>query len=126
MTFWHIFLGRHIPTESSRKFEGLIGVHPIVDDILTYGRTPQERDVNLCNVLKVSGLILINVSSECQKFHFFGHSVSAQGLKPDPSKIEAITKLTMPDSRAKLKTFHGMVNYMAKFAPSLAEVRALL
>ena len=34
--------------------EGLPGVVAIVDDILVYGRTREEHDQNLCNVIKRS------------------------------------------------------------------------
>lgn len=61
-----------------------------------------------------------------QEVPFFGHIISAQGLKPDPGKIEAITRLEIPYTRGKLETFLGLVNYMAKFAPNLAEVMAPL
>ncbi|MCG8113106.1 MAG: Ty3/Gypsy family RNase HI domain-containing protein, partial [Candidatus Thiodiazotropha taylori] len=57
---------------------------------------------------------------------FFGHVISDQGLKADPSKIEAIVNLEPPDSKEKLETLLGMANYMSKFAPRLADITAPL
>ncbi len=56
--------------------------------------------------------------------------MSADGMKPDPRKIEAITKMPVPTSRAELQRFLGMVNYLGKFIPNLSDetapLRALL
>ncbi|KAI4890018.1 hypothetical protein NFI96_007834 [Prochilodus magdalenae] len=46
---------------------------------------------------------------------YFGHKLTANGLEPDPLKV-----------KAELETILGMVNYLAKFAPNLAEVSAPL
>ena len=49
-----------------------------------------------------------------------------KGLIADPSRIEATLKLEVPDSRPKLEMFLGMVNYLSKFAPHLAEITSPL
>ena len=57
---------------------------------------------------------------------FFAHIITDRGRKADPSKIEAILKLEVPDSRPKLERFLGMVNYISKFAPNLVEITSPL
>ena len=57
---------------------------------------------------------------------FFGHLVTDESLKIGESKLQLILKLDEPDDRQKLKRFLGMVNYLAKFAPNLAELTAPL
>ena len=57
---------------------------------------------------------------------FFGNIITDKGLKADPSKIEAILKLEVPDSRKKLERFLGMVNYLSKFAPNHNEITSSL
>lgn len=56
--------------------------------------------------------------------------MSADGVKPDPRKIEAITKMPIPTNTAELQRFLGMVNYLGKFIPRLSDetapLRALL
>ena len=108
-------------------FESLPGIQAIVDDTLVYGQTRTEHDQNLRNALnraREKGICFNpdKCTIGVTEVSFFGHIISSTGLKPDPSKIEAILQLPVPDSREKLQTFLGMVNYRAKFAPNLAEV----
>ena len=49
-----------------------------------------------------------------------GHISSDKGVKADPSKIEAITNMPIPESPADLHRLLGMVQYFAKFVPNLA------
>ena len=106
--------------------EGLSGVKAIVDDILVYGRSTEEHK-NLRSLLERAREKGVRFNSEkctigVSEVPFFGHVISDVGLKADASKIEAIVNLEPPDCREKLETFLGMVNYMSKFAPNLAEI----
>ena len=47
-------------------------------------------------------------------------------MKADPDKIAAITALRPPETKTELKTFLGMVNYLQRFIPRLAENTAPL
>ena len=112
-------------------FEGLPGVTAIVDDILIYGRTREEHDCNLRSVLDRAREKGIRFNPEkctigVNEVPFFGNIITDKGLKADPSKIEAILKLEVPDSREKLERFLGMVNYLSKFAPNLSEITSPL
>ena len=57
---------------------------------------------------------------------FFGHLVTDEGLKTDELKLQAILKLDVSDDCQKLEIFLGMVNYLAKVVPNLAELTAPL
>ena len=52
---------------------------------------------------------------------FLGHRVSDKGIAPDPEKVKAITEMGAPINRKQVKSFLGMVNYLSKFSPKLAE-----
>ncbi|XP_053403234.1 uncharacterized protein K02A2.6-like [Mercenaria mercenaria] len=116
-------------------FEGLDGLTAIVDDILVYGRSREEHDLNLKNALERARSKGVKFNPDkcvigVTEVPFFGHLITSTGLKPDPSKIEAIANLEVPKTRRELENILGMANYMQKFAPNLAEVtspmRALL
>lgn len=57
---------------------------------------------------------------------FFGHLITAQGLKIDPAKVKAIQEMPAPTSKAELQTILGMVTYLQRFAPNLSEITAPL
>ena len=61
---------------------------------------------------------------------FYGVMLSADGVKPDPRKIEAIRNLPEPRSEPLLQSFLGIVNYLSRFSPNIAKMtvnlRALL
>ncbi|GBM49787.1 Retrovirus-related Pol polyprotein from transposon 17.6 [Araneus ventricosus] len=53
---------------------------------------------------------------------FLGHILSADGICPDPTKREAIKKMSQPTNITELKRFLGMVNFFRKFVPNLADM----
>ena len=55
-----------------------------------------------------------------QSIVFLGHILS-KGIKIDPPKTEAITKMPLPKSVNNLQRFLGMINYLRKFIPTLAK-----
>ena len=56
---------------------------------------------------------------------FLRHIISSEGVKVDPAKIEAI-KMQLPNSVNELQRFLGMITYLGKFIPNLAEVTSPL
>ena len=53
---------------------------------------------------------------------FLGHLVTAEGLKPDPEKVQAIDDMTRPTDVEGVQRINGFVNYLAKFLPKLSDV----
>ena len=53
---------------------------------------------------------------------FLGHRVTAKGMKPDPSKVEAMTKLPMPTKVSQLRSLLGALSYYRIFLPQMATV----
>ena len=101
------------------------------DDIVIWEKTLAEHDNRLRKVLlkvRESGLKLNK--NKCQfcknSIVFLGHIISSEGIKVDPSKTDAITKMSVPQSLTELQRFLGMLNYLAKFIPNFAEVTAPL
>ena len=107
--------------------EGLLGVTSICDDILVFGRTRAEHDSNLEKVLQKSrdsGLRFNpdNIQIGCTQVRYYGHVISSEGLKVCPDKVTAILNMPTLANRAKLETLLGMITYLTKFQPNLAEV----
>ena len=50
------------------------------------------------------------------------HVLSSTGIKPDPSKVQAITEMKSPQVKKELQRFMEIVNYLGKFIPNLSDV----
>ena len=51
-----------------------------------------------------------------------GHILTDNGIKADPDKITAIKNMPTPVSKKALQRYLGMVQYLAKFCPQLANI----
>ncbi|GAA5994101.1 hypothetical protein JCM11641_000412, partial [Rhodosporidiobolus odoratus] len=61
-----------------------------------------------------------------QGLYFLGHIISREGLEADPSKVEKIKDWTTPTTVTQVRGFLGVVQYLRKFIPLLAEHTAVL
>ena len=121
--FWQIPLSQEsIPLVGDRE-----GVVCLIDDILVYGRTQEEHDERLSEVLSNLQEAGLTLNKDKCKFSqtrvsFLGHIVDDCGVRPDPDKILAIQNIPPPTNVRENRRFLGTVNQMSKFAPNLAEV----
>ncbi|KAL9989578.1 hypothetical protein ACROYT_G004142 [Oculina patagonica] len=81
---------------------GLPGVKCIADDVLIYGTDDADHDSNLQSFMKrcqVKGIKLnrAKLDYKCKEVPFHGHLLTAEGLKPDPQKVKAITEMPRPE-----------------------------
>ena len=53
---------------------------------------------------------------------YIGHILTANGLKPDPSKVRAVEEIPSQEDKLALLRFLGMVNYISKFIPNLSDL----
>ena len=112
-------------------FGDLPGVTGIADDNVVYGYDDRDHDKNLCTVLqraRETGLRfnLAKHKFKCACIPFFGHIIGADGLQPDPRKIESILSMDPSNSLAILQTFLRMVQFLSRFIPNLASTAARL
>ena len=106
-------------------FSHLEGVDTSMDDIIIYGSTPEEHDQRLEATMKVVREVGLKLQKEkcevaVEELTFLGDTISAEGLKPDKRKVEAIQKMKRPETKADLQRFLGMINYLAKYVPDLS------
>jgi hypothetical protein len=51
-----------------------------------------------------------------------GHIVSAEGVRIDPSRVEAIQALSLPRSKKEVQAFLGKINFLRRFLSNFAEL----
>ena len=117
--------------------EGLHGCEVIADDFLVvgYGETEEmgirDHDRNLRAFLDrcVERDLHLNVDKiqlRVNEVPFIGHTATAQGLKPGPGKVDAITMMPAPTDATGVRRFLGMVQYLEKFMPHLTQLTSPL
>ncbi|KAL9986304.1 hypothetical protein ACROYT_G000436, partial [Oculina patagonica] len=111
----------------TQAFEDLSGVKTIADDILIWGRNEVEHNHRLEQVLERSRKVGLKLNRSKMKIltaevPYIGHVLTSNGLKPDPSKVRAVEEMPSPADKPALLRFLGMVNYMGKFIPNLADL----
>ncbi|XP_055585346.1 uncharacterized protein K02A2.6-like [Uranotaenia lowii] len=109
-----------------RVLQGCRGTIIYLDDVLVTGRTVKEHLENLEQVLsklKETGFVLNKTKCEFFKsgVSYLGHYIDSDGLHKDPEKVESIIQLGVPKDVKEVRAFVGLVNYYAKFCPSLAQ-----
>ena len=51
-----------------------------------------------------------------------GYIISADGVKPNPKKLEAVIAAPTPTDVSQLRSFIGLMNYYEKFIQNLASI----
>ena len=98
-----------------------------LDDIIVFGRTFEETLNRLTHVfdrIRAAGLKF--KPSKCQLFHravdFLGHVISKEGVKTQPSKIEAVVNWERPKSKREVKSFLGLTGYYRRFVKDYSKL----
>ena len=104
----------------------LNGVVNMADD-LVYSTDDDEHDRNLLALmekcLEVGLTLNLNkLKFKCKNVPFFGNIITGKGIKPDPSKVQAITNWPVPTCLKELQSLLGTVNFLNKFILQLSKL----
>ena len=110
------------------KCPGTIG---LIDDVIVYGKMKEEHDSNLHNLMRIVWTKGLCFNSEkCmidqKQIHFFGAINDKNGIRPDPSKVEAIKQLPSPTNITDLQKVLGIITYLAPFILHLSNLTATM
>ena len=103
----------------------------MADDVGVFGCTEEEHNANLHQLMQAAqkhGMVFngdkckINTS----KLHLFGLVFDANGVHPDPGRIDDIRRMTKPANADELREFHGIATYMSPFITKLSANTATL
>ena len=79
----------------------------IADDVMIHGETDEQHDRHLIQVLNKCHKIGLKLNPEKCSFgqrevKFYGNTVSADGVKPDPKKVDIIIRMPSPQNKTEL------------------------
>lgn len=105
----------------------LLQVLVYLDDLIVFGKSLEEHEERLLKVLDRLGDVGLKISlDKCQfcqpQVRYLGHIVSAQGVSPDPQKIEAVTTWPQPKDLKSLRSFLGFCGYYRRFIANYAAI----
>lgn len=102
-----------------------------IDDLIIFSRTFEDHLHHLEQVfkrLREAGVRL--KPSKCYfvqtKVDYLGHSVSGEGLSPNPNKIKAVQEFPLPTNATGVKAFLGLCNYYRRFIQGFAQIASPL
>jgi hypothetical protein len=61
-----------------------------------------------------------------KKVAYLGHTVVAEDLKPDPTKLSVVRNWPTAKNMNKLRSFHGLVSHFPRFIQGHALLQELL
>lgn len=105
---------------------GCIGCLIYIDDILIFGIDQKSHDERLKIILgRLKEFNVLLNKDKCvigkTDIEFLGHRLSSNGIKPTHDKIIAIQQFRAPATAEETRSFLGLVNFVGKFIPNLAD-----
>ncbi|KFD67383.1 hypothetical protein M514_20419, partial [Trichuris suis] len=105
---------------------GLTFCFVYLDDVLVASSSAEEHQTHLDQLFKRFEKYGIRVNpSKCvfyaSQLEFLGFQVDSEGIRPLPSKVEAIRRFPLPKTMAQLRRFLGCLNFYRQFLPHIAQ-----
>ena len=102
-----------------------------IDDILVYSNDAQEHEQHLKIVLQsLREKKLYAKLSKCgfwlNEVSFLGHIVSAEGIRVDPTNIEAVVNWKPPRNVTEVRSFLGLASYYRRFVGGFSVIASPL
>ncbi len=99
-----------------------------LDDILIFSKTVEEHEQHLEKVLQaLQDNQLDAKASKCEFFRtevdFLGHIISADGMKMEPGKIQAIVDWPQPTNVTEVRSFLGFCQFLSAIHQGLLRHR---
>lgn len=91
-----------------------------LDDILIASETLEEHLKHLREVFSRLRKALLRLKpKKCHilrtEVQYLGHVVSAEGIRPDPAKVEKVLTYAVPKDISELRRFLGLASYYRRF-----------
>eukprot|EP00918_Siedleckia_nematoides_P052068 GHVU01113815.1.p1 GENE.GHVU01113815.1~~GHVU01113815.1.p1 ORF type:complete len:414 (+),score=39.27 GHVU01113815.1:150-1244(+) len=93
-----------------------------IDDVLLYGRTPEELMQRIFQFLTICDNFDIKISVKksnwfCEKVKWCGKIITADGISHDPDRVAALSNMPMPKDGGELYQFVSAAGWMRSHIP---------
>eukprot|EP00253_Pinus_taeda_P015204 PITA_15204 len=97
-----------------------------LDDLTVFSKSYEEHLFHLTKVFQKCKKYGISLNLKKSLFamsegKLLGHIISKDGIRIDPTWVEAIQQLEQPRSKKEIQSFNGKLNFLRRFIPNLAE-----
>jgi Reverse transcriptase (RNA-dependent DNA polymerase) len=117
----------------SAALRPLIGkiCHVYLDDIVVWSNNLEEHACNVKLILQAleDAKLYCNLKKcklFCIEIHFLSHQISCKGIEPDKGKADRIKNWPTPHSASDVRSFLGLVRYLAAFLSHLVRFTVVL
>ncbi|KAL8603354.1 hypothetical protein ACOMHN_039717 [Nucella lapillus] len=98
-----------------------------LDDILLHGKTLEELEERTISALEKLRYFGLKLNPEkcifgASEIRHLGFIISAEGIKPDPEKLAALTSWPTPKTVKDVKSFLGFAGFYRHFVPMFAQI----
>jgi hypothetical protein len=117
-------------TAALRELLGKI-CHIYLDDIVIWSNDVAEHTKHIALVMAALRKARLYCNPAKCRFYlkeldFLGHHISTHGIEPNSSKVERVLNWPVPTSATEVRSFLGLVRYIAVFLPHLADHTVIL
>jgi hypothetical protein len=98
-----------------------------LDDITIFSRSDKEHCYHIRKLFLKCRRFGLSLNPKKSLFSMkegksLGHIVSSEGVRLDPSRVEAIQTLSLPRSKKEVQSFLGKINFLRRFVSNFAEL----
>ena len=115
--------------QNEAAFANIPGLHIVADDLIIAAENTDEHDKILHQVLQRAEERNIKLNSDklqlrMSEVKYLGTIVTPDGIRPDPTKVEAIMGMPTPTDKAGVRRLLGMINFLAAHIPDMSTITA--
>ena len=117
--------------QAYKTFGDITGVYCLSDDTLVAADSDEEHDEIINKVMQRARERGVKFNPRKVQFKkpevkYMGRIISAEGIRPDPEKIKALSEMPRPSNVKDIQRLLGMVNFLAPFIPNMSQVTSPL
>ena len=109
-------------------FGDIEGVEVISDELLLHSVNNKDKHLQIMRAVLEAARrnnVTLNkdkIQAMCTSVKYMGDIFTSDGIRADPNKIQAIVDMSAPEIKKELRSFLGIVNFIAYFTSNLSQL----